>query len=243
MITTLSEADLGTIMEFEAAAFNVAMQASAETYRARFRLGHIMLGYRTDRLQGVISFSYGRFDPGDPSTLPGNFKDWSMQSVPPSFDTAFIYNLGLRPDTRGTGAIQSLIIGALRRVVQDGCRQVVGEGPIPSYAGNGHVPCNPAIRAALDAHAAGGPAPEDELLFRDPHLALYRRICPCRIVRVMPGFLPADTASGGFRAMLFRDLRDFDIAVGGPRAERCVQRFVRLPFGGQVPSILRVSWK
>ncbi|WP_341703434.1 hypothetical protein [Ferrovibrio sp.] len=207
MIASLTEADLDEIMDFEAAAFAADMQASAATYRARFRLGHVMLGYRQQQaLRGVISFSYGQFDPRDPATLPADFKTWSMQPVPPVFDTVFIYNLGLRPGTRGTGAIQALIVGALRRAVADGCRQVVGEGPIPSYAGAGHVRANPDIRSALDAYAAGGPEPDGELLFRDPHLALYRRISPCRIVRVMPGFLPSDTASGGFRAMLYRDL-------------------------------------
>lgn len=213
MIVMLSEADLDEMMEFEAEAFEPEIQASVETYRARFRLGHVMLGYRQDRLHGVISFSYGRFDPRDPSTLPTSFKAWSMQAVPAGFDTAFIYNLGLRPGTRGTGAIQTLILGALRRAQTDGCHQVVGEGPIPSYAGNSHVRANPEIRAALDAYGAGGAPPEEDVLFRDPHLALYRRISPCRIVRVMPGFLPSDAASGGYRAMLFRDLRDFPIAA------------------------------
>lgn len=208
MIVALSEADLDEIMDFEAAVFASALQASAETYRTRFRLGHVMIGYRDERLRGVISFSYGKFNPRDPSTLPTVFKVWSMQPVPVGFDTAFIYNLGLRPGTRGTGAIQALIVAALRRAVQDGCHQVVGEGPIPSYAGAGHVHANPEIRAALDGYITGGPVPDDELLFRDPHLALYRRISPCRIVRVIPNFLPEDAASGGFRAMLFRDLRE-----------------------------------
>lgn len=213
MIVVLTEADLDEIMDFEVAAFDIAMQASAETYRIRFRLGHVMLGYRQGQLHGVISFSYGRFDPRDPSTLPTNFRAWSMQTVPPRFDTAFIYNLGIRPGTRGTGAIQALIMSALRRAQTDGCHQVIGEGPIPSYAGNEHVRANPEIRAALDAYAAGGAVPEDDLLFRDPHLALYRRVSPCRVVRVMPDFLPSDTASGGFRAMLFRDLRAAPVAA------------------------------
>jgi hypothetical protein len=209
MIVTLTAADLDEIVDFETAAFAPAMRASAETYRRRFRLGHVMLGARDGDLLGVISFSYGAFDPADPSTLPTGFKAWSMQPVPSAFDTAFIYNLGLRPGTRGSGAVAALIRGCLHRALADGCRQALGEGPIPSYAGNGHIPPNPEIRAALDAYAAGGPVPNEELLFRDPHLALYRRLCPCRILRVMPGFLPADTASGGFRAMLFRDLGDF----------------------------------
>lgn len=214
MITELFETDISEITSFETKAFPAGLQASAETYRKRFRLGHIMLGYRPSHdvdtaLQGVISFSYGCFTPDDPSTIPDNFKDWSSQPVPKNFDTVFIYNLGRLPQTRGIGAVRALTQHALDRAKRDGCRQAVAEGPIPSYAGNDHARPNPEIRHGLDAFARGGSPPPPDLLFKDPHLALYRQLCPCAIIRVLPNFLPADAASGGFRAMLFRDLRDF----------------------------------
>jgi len=211
MIVELFETDLAEIMDFEKVAFEAAIQANLETYRQRFRKGHVMLGLRKQGIQGVISFSYGIFDPNDPFTIPKDFGNWSTQSVPSNYNTAFIYNLGLSPTTRGTGAIQGLIFAALRRAIMDGCHQVLAEGPVPSYSGTRHVRANPDIRASLDAHAAGGAFPDEELLFRDPHLALYRRICHCKILRIMPDFLPSDVASGGFRVMLFRDLQDLTL--------------------------------
>lgn len=206
MLVQLTRDDLDEMMALERDAFAAPIRASAATYLHRFDLGHIVLGYRSDRLDGIISFSYGLFDPGDPSSLPDNFADWSNQPVPSGFDTAFIYNLGLRPMARGTGILPRLIAGALGRAGRDGCIQVVAEGPVPSYAGNDHIRANPLIRAALDHHAAGGEPPPQALMFRDPHLALYRRMADCSIIRILPDFLPEDVASGGFRVMLFRKL-------------------------------------
>ncbi len=208
MLVELFDRDIEEIMECEQSAFAAELQASRETYLKRFALGHIVLGYRPNRLTGIISFSYGVFDQRDPSTIPNRFYDWSMQAVPATFDTVFIYNLGVVSGFRGIGVVRALIDGAVSRAFADGCCQIVGEGPIPSYAGNEQVRPIPHIRRSLDAFATGGPAPLEDLLFKDPHLALYRRLCPCSIIRVIPGFLPTDAASGGFRAMLFRDLRD-----------------------------------
>lgn len=206
MIAELTENDLDEIARFEERAFPEGLQAHPETVRERFRLGHLMLAERRSGLQGAIGFSYGRFDPADPSTIPASFRDWSRQTVPADYDTVFIYSLGLSPEIRGTETVATLVDAALARARADGCRKILAEGPVPSYAGTDRIRPNPAIRAALDAFAAGGPPPPEELLFRDPHLALYRSLCPCTIVRVMPDFLPADRASGGFRAMLFREV-------------------------------------
>ena len=206
MIVELSASHIEEIMALEMAAFPPEMQASEATYRKRFALGHIALGYRRADLQGVISFSYGIFDPENPSTIPDNFHDWSTQKVPTDFNTVFIYNLGLLPSVRGTEALQSMIAGSLRRAAADGCRQVLAEGPIPSYAGNRHIQRNEDIGRSLESFVSGGPMPPEALLFKDPHLALYRRCSTCSIIRVMPNFLPTDSASGGFRAMLFRQL-------------------------------------
>jgi hypothetical protein len=207
MIVELSEQDIPEIMTLEKEAFSIEMQASELMYKKRFDLGHILLGLRLNNLKGIISFSYGMFDPKKPETIPGDFYTWSTQRVPPQFNTAFIYNLGLSPELRGTQAVRELIIKALERAETDGCFQLLGEGPIPSYAGNTDTQCIPDIKTALDSFALGGEMPSQSLLFKDPHLALYRRVCPCSVIRIIPNFLPEDVASGGFRAMLFRDLR------------------------------------
>lgn len=223
MIVELTRHDLSEIIEFERSTFEAGIQADQSLYERRFDLGHIMLGYRAERLLAVISFSYGLFDRSRPESLPDNFHAWSTQPVPAAWDTQFIYNLGLARDVRGTAVLRSLVCAALGRGADDGCRQVVAEGPLPSFAGNGKVKPNPAVRDCLMSIAQGMHA-DTEVLFSDPHLALYRKLRHCTIVRVIPDFLPADAASGGFRAMLLvtpiqpdsRDsVRDQQLAAAG----------------------------
>lgn len=211
MIVELFETDLETILDLETRAFPPGMRASAETYRKRFHLGHIVLGFLKEELQGVISFSYGCFDKANPGTIPSNFKDWSMQPVPRGYNTVFLYNLGLAPTVRGFGVVRALVHQAFRRAMEDGCSQAVAEGPIPTYAGKRNVRLNPLIRAQLDAYARGEGQPDQDLLFTDPHLALYRRLIHCDIIRICPDFLPEDDSSGGFRAMLYRDMGDLEL--------------------------------
>ena len=211
MIVELFETDLDRILALECRAFPEGMQATRETYQARFELGHIVLGFEDDALKGIISFSYGQFNRENPASIPDNFKTWSMQRVPASYNTVFLYNLGLAPEMRGRGVVRALVHQAFRRAMEDGCTQALAEGPIPSYAGKDNLPVNSDIRQSLDAYACGGPEPDSSLLFRDPHLLLYRHMIRCDIVRVIPGFLPEDIASGGFRAMLFRDMHDLEL--------------------------------
>jgi len=209
MIIQLQLDDLDAIMELERLSFDAAIQANRHLYRKRFELRHTMLAARVageQSLRGIISFSYGRFDPAHPAAIPDNFAAWSQQPVPPSYDSVFIYNLGVVPGERGRTCARQLVATALQRARQDGCARALAECPIPSYAGNGHVRAAPALRAALDAYADGGPTPPDSLLFRDPHLYFYRKLHNCHVAAIMPGFLPEDVASGGYRAMLWTTL-------------------------------------
>lgn len=206
MIVDLCKDDMDAILALERVAFPLALQASPSRYEKRFAQGHIMLGYKDEDLKGIISFSYGVFDMQYPSTIPDCFSDWSTQATPIRFDTVFIYNLGVDPEVRGTSVVPQLVRAALARAKKDGCHQALAEGPIPSYFGSGQVRENPAIRRALDSFALGGPMPSEDLLFEDPHLYFYRKLCRCSIVTVKKDFLLEDTESGGFRAFLHSQL-------------------------------------
>lgn len=206
MIVELRASDLDAIMELEAASFDDSIQANREIYQTRFSLGHIMLAYRDDKLRGIISFSYGQFDPDNIGTIPDTFAEWSQQPVPKVYDTIFIYNLGVLPSERGRLVVKELVKAALERARADGCTAALAECPIPSYAGNEHVHCIQEIREALDAYCAGGVVPDEQLLFRDPHLSFYRKLYRCRVAAIKPRFLPSDRASGGYRAMLYAPL-------------------------------------
>lgn len=210
MIRELTILDIDIIIEHEKKAFITEMQATRETYISRFEKGHISLGYfSSGELSGIISFYYGLYDPGKPESIPNTFSNWSSPCMSKKYDTVFIYNLGFVRSGRGTGAIKKLIHTAFEKAYTDGCYQALGEGPVPSYAGNTHVRSNLEIRRNLDHYTNEGVAPSDELLFRDPHLFLYRRITGCSVVRIIPSFIPCDTASGGFRVILFRNLYDY----------------------------------
>lgn len=209
MIIQLQPQDLDAIMQLELLSFDAAIQASRNVYLKRFALCHTMLAARAaseQSLRGIISFSYGRFDPAHPAAIPDNFAAWSQQPVPPNYDSVFIYNLGVAPGERGRICARELVAAALQRARRDGCVRALAECPIPSYAGNRHVRQAPALRAALDAYAGGGAAPPDSLLFKDPHLRFYRKLYDCRVAAIMPGFLLEDVASGGYRAMLWAAL-------------------------------------
>ncbi len=213
MIAQLALRDLDAICALEAAAFEMDMRASQSTYRARFALGHVMLGYRNNKringeLAGIIGYSYGSFHPEDLTTLPDHFSNWSMQETIPDGNAAFIYNLGIAPSLRGTAITRDLVHAAIDKITTDGCRYIIAEGPVPSYAGNDHIARNPLITTALDRFAKENKMPDPDLLFTDPHLSLYRRFWPCSILCIKPDFIPADQASGGFRVMLFHQITD-----------------------------------
>lgn len=206
MIVELTTDNLDEIMAVEIASFDAEMRATRDTYRRRFQLGHCILAYRSQQLLGLISFSYGRFDPANVATIPDTFAVWSEQRNDPNFDTVFLYNLGVLPISRGKHVARSLVTAALNKARMDGCVRALAEAPIPSYAGKGHINADPAIRDAIDAYEQLGRWPDKEVLFRDPHLSFYRRLYNCEIVAIKPHFLPADKASGGNRVMLYAPL-------------------------------------
>jgi hypothetical protein len=49
--------------------------------------------------------------------------------------------------------------------------------------------------------------PEERKLMLDPALRLFSRLMNCRFIAIVPDFLPADTASGGFRVMYLKVLQ------------------------------------
>jgi hypothetical protein len=156
--------------------------------------------------------------------MPRTAKAFSMQPVPENYNTLFLYNLGIHPDVRGLRCFRMLFFGAMDRGKADGCVQGIAETPVPSYAGSEHVAANPAVRAAIDACVCGGPLPTIAQLRADPHLALYLRLSKAEPVAVYAGFLPADTASGGNRVMLYRTLTDWpgDYSGRSPGAAEAV---------------------
>jgi hypothetical protein len=122
----------------------------------------------------------------------------------------FIYNLGVRRSVRGSFVARDLVYGAVRSAQTAGAYRVLAEGPVPSYNGTKTIKQNLKLAHRLDT---GGPYisdEEQELFFSDPHLNLYKRFVDCRALYILSNFIPEDQPSGGYRVMLYRNVRDFD---------------------------------
>lgn len=198
--------DLDVIMALERTAFEPSIQADTATILARFALGHRMLGaFDGEDLVGAIGFSSIELG-GDFDRVPGLFKAYSTQPVPPNPDTVCIYSLGIVPSARGLRRARLLIDSAFNFGRSKGLQGVLADGPIPSFAGNDQVRVRPEVRRTIERYLATGEFPPDDDLLKDPVLALYRRLTGCRFVRLLAGFLPEDEASGGWRVLLHRDL-------------------------------------
>jgi len=211
-IVELGLLDLARIMETEKASFIPAIQASKESIRKRFSLGHIMLGAEiAGRLVGKICFSYANFSPNDFAGFPKTFQEFSHQPRPERYNSVFVYNLDVIPEERGSKAASLLIRAMFERAKKDGCIYVVVDGRPSSYNGNvakeERVKQNPKLKAALDSYLAGGPFPTDEELMTDPTLAFYIRVAGGgKFLWIIPGFLPGDKPAGGIRVIGYKEI-------------------------------------
>ncbi|MEA2826251.1 MAG: hypothetical protein QOG43_690 [Actinomycetota bacterium] len=211
-IVAAGPADIGPIMDLEAKAFDPELRASRQTVLDRFALGHHMLVARLrdpdegGRLVGQISFSFIRFSPDDPSSYPTTFKAHSSQPVLPGANTVCLYSLGVDPADRQVVLFRDLVEGALEMGRQAGLEHAVADGQLPSYNGNDQVKARPEIRRMVQRFRETGAMPTDAEFLHDPALAMYRRLTGCRFYMLLPDFIPDDTASGGWRVLLYRVL-------------------------------------
>lgn len=207
-IVALGPGDIERIMELETAAFDVSIRAERSTVLHRFALGHRMLGAEdgAGRIVGSIGFSAINVGGPDFDALPATFKEYSTQPVPDDAETLCLYSFGVAPAARGMSCARLLINSALDDGRGQGLRDVVADGPLPSLAGSDQVRPRPGVRSMIERYVETGQLPEQEAFLQDPVLALYRRLTGCRFVKLLPDFLPQDTASAAWRVLLHRHL-------------------------------------
>jgi len=213
VVVQLRPPDVPRIARLGAISWPAPMQVDAATIARRFDLGHVMLGIeRNGALLGLVAFSYSRWSPYRHDLFPSTDAEFSSQPRCERFDTIFAYNLVVDPEMRGSAISRQLIAAGLARARKDGCRWLLGHARCPSYNGSSVpgielVAACAAFRHAIDQSLAGGVLPPLAQLLLDPILRFYHRTLRCTLVRVMPGFLPGDTASGGFAVRMVKDLQ------------------------------------
>ena len=127
----------------------------------------------------------------------------------------YVYNLGVRQDFRGTSVARGLLREMIEFGHRAGARWVVGDGRCPSYAGGqdgtpDKVLADGKFRQTIDDWHRTGKMPATGAIIRDPLLRFYRRLLNCEFLHLAPDFLPADTASGGYRVIFAKDISQGD---------------------------------
>lgn len=207
-LVPLGAGDIERIMELEITVFDAGIQAKPSTMLRRFSLGHGMLGAEDEagRLFGAIGFSAANLGGPAFEGMPATFEEYSTQPVPADAGTLCIYSLGIAPAARGMTCARLLVNSAFEHGRREGLRDAVADGPLPSLAGSDQVRPRPGVKAMIDRYLETGELPPQEAFLQDPVLALYRRLTGCRFVKLLPDFLPEDTASAGWRVLLHRAL-------------------------------------
>lgn len=210
-IVDLQISDVPAIALLEQACWPPGLQASAETILQRLEYGHVMMGgVLGEELVAVMCWRYANFTPDDFSSFPKTFIEFSTQPNVEPHNAAFVYNLCVHPKFRGSNVVRELFLAGLARRHTSNCQYLVADGRCPSYNGiesaTESIKPSATFRAAIDRYTNGGDFPSLKEFTADPILRFYRRTLHCEFVTVIPNFMPADIASGGYRVIYFKAL-------------------------------------
>ncbi|KQU96162.1 hypothetical protein ASD99_25855 [Mesorhizobium sp. Root695] len=203
--------DILDMAAMETAAWG-SLGANEEAIRARLSLGHTMIVAMVDNLiAGAICFVATSQDPRDTANFPKTFAAYSSLAASEPTRSLYVYNLGVRPEFRGSDMARRLLSELIDHGRRVGTRWLVGDGRCPSYAGaQGDFPDkvrpDPAFRHTIDDWHRTGVMPSVQAITKDPLLRFYRRVLRCEFLHLAPDFLPEDLSSGGFRVIFAVDL-------------------------------------
>jgi hydroxyacylglutathione hydrolase len=199
----LDESSLDDICMLEQEIWIPPMQASREVIQERLHHGHKLLTIKDETgLPGMVGWCYSPFGLADgPDNFPRNFRQFS--------NSAFIYNVGVKPKRRRQGTGSLLLQEVFEKIRKDGIFEVFIDSRMASYNGSKQydqekVPRNQAFRSAVDQYFSTGRLPETAVLASDPAVSFYMRngLTPW-IIR--PDFIP-DDPSGDMRVICYANL-------------------------------------
>lgn len=207
----LVEDDISAMVAMETAAWG-PLGASEAAIRRRLSYGHTMiLALVGNLIAGAICFVETSQDPRDTQKFPKTFSTYSSLARSEPAHSLYVYNLGVRPEFRGTDIARQLLSQLTDHGRRADARWLVGDGRCPSYAGAqddspDKVRPDPAFRQTIDEWQRTGVMPSIEAITKDPLLRFYRRVLHCEFLHLASDFLPEDLSSGGFRVIFAVDL-------------------------------------
>jgi len=229
-ITYLDAGDIAEIMALEKKVCIPLIQASEETILKRFARGNFMIGVRmNDALVGSLGFRYGNFSLDNRDEFTKNFREFSTPHEKPStYNAGFIYSVNVDPEhrtlavhkgcakgLRATGIGKALFVNAIKKMREDKCDFLVGDGRPTFYNGSHDFPHErydqaPHLKDLLDKCAAGHELTPGEgaEIMEYPIFRAYNKFVGggFEVAWVIPGFFPSDTPTGGFRVILYKRL-------------------------------------
>ncbi|MDY7037492.1 MAG: GNAT family N-acetyltransferase [Thermodesulfobacteriota bacterium] len=216
----LHEPDIDKIYALEKETWIPELQASRETILTRLRSGHKILAINEyDGLWGVIGWCYSRFSIHDPvNNFPKKFTEFSTRKScsEKSAQSAFIYNVGVKPGRRGKGVGSLLLQWAFEKIKEDGIHQIFLDSRLPSYNGSQQthhekVDQNQEFRKAIDRYFTGNQFPDDRVFMLDSRVRFYMKndLKPWLILK---DFIQ-DKPSGNIRVICYLNLDHDDKGV------------------------------
>ena len=207
--------DVASIAAMETASWG-PLGAGEGTIRHRLSLGHTMIAAAVeDLVAGAICFVETTEDPHDTANFPKSFAAYSSMPRSAPARSLYVYNLGLRPEFRGSNMARGLLREMIEYGRGVGARWVVGDGRCPSYAGvqdgmPDKVLPDKKFRQTIDDWHRTGKMPPTSAITRDPLLKFYWRLLDCEFLHLAPDFLPEEIPSGGYRIIFAKDISQGD---------------------------------
>jgi len=180
----LDESYISQIMKVEKAAWIPELQASEETVLTRLRNNHNLVGYIKDgELQGMVGWCYSRYSINeDPENFPSKFAYFSTSKACTNMNarSAFIYNVGVKMDSRHIGTGSLLLQWAFERIKKDGVSEVFLDSRMPAYngsepSGQEKVLAMPEFKKAIDNYFDEGIFPAAGQFMLDPRIRFYMK--------------------------------------------------------------------
>lgn len=212
-VVMMDESYLEEICRLEQEIWIPQMQASREVIQERLHHGHKLLTLKEEKgLPGMVGWCYSPFSLADgPDNFPRNFRQFSncKSCCPDNARSAFIYNVGVKPDRRRQGTGSLLLQEVFEKIRKEGIFEVFIDSRMASYNGSTqhgqeNVPRNQAFREAVDRYFSTGLLPDAAVMASDPAVSFYMRngLFPW-IIR--PDFIP-DDPSGNMRVICYANL-------------------------------------